>query len=968
MSLRAESRRAAASRRRARLAAVFVLAGAALIQAFAPSDPLYVNQWHLWNTGQGGGTVGQDANVEPVWTTNTGSANEVIAIVDDGLQIAHEDLAPNIVSGLSYNYLNGTSDPTPTTNLPHGTSAAGVAAARGFNGIGVSGVAPLARLVGFNFLAHASTTNELDALSRLPQVVDIYSNSWGPPDDGRLGSLSSLTESTLANGVANGRSGRGSIYVWAAGNGAANNDNSNYDGYANSRYAIAVSASTNTGRRAAYSEEGANILVNAPSSGGTGSLSGITTTDVSGAGFGYNESSAYTNNFGGTSSACPVVAGVAALMLQANPALGWRDVRAILATTAERNDPTDSDWTVNGAGYWINHKYGFGRVDAAAALNAARTWTNVGPELTAAASASPNLPIPDSAGSPGFGAPVSSSVTINDDLKTEFVEVFFSAADHAAWGDLQIELTSPSGSTSVLSRPHDVLGTAQRYNNWRFGTTRHFGESSRGTWTLSVKDGLRDITGTFQSWTIRAYGPGRAVPAQIISPAPGSTLSSTSQVFAWDAGMGATGYWLDVGTSQGGYDIFEGYVGTERSRPISGIPLTGRPVWVRLRSFINGSYHFRDFQFGTVAATPSRIVSPAPGSALTGSSATFSWDAGAAVQFYWVNVGSTQGGYEYYSNYVGMSRSLTVSGLPLDGRSIWVRLMSYYGGQYHPLDFQFSAAAPQPAQITSPAPGSVLPGSSAVFSWTPGTAVSSYWVNVGSTQGGYEYYSNYVGASRSLPLSGLPTDGRAIWVRLMSYINGQYFPVDHRFVAASPGPARIISPAPGGALVGATQTFSWTEGIGASFYWVNVGGSQGGYEYYSNYVGASRSLTVSGLPVDGRPIWVRLMSYINGAYQFVDQQFVAASPAPSRLISPAPGSHLSSSTQTFQWNAGVGVSFYWLDVGTVQGGYDLFSNYVGTEHAWTVGGLPTGGNAIWVRLYSRIGSQWVFVDHQYSTP
>jgi subtilisin-like proprotein convertase family protein len=939
------------------------LSGALLLDAQSANDPLYPNQWHLRNTGQGGGTPGEDANVEPVWATRRGSTNEVIAIVDDGLQIAHEDLAPNVLPGSSHNYVNGTSDPT-TTN-PHGTSAAGVAAARGFNGIGVTGVAPTAGLVGFNFLAQATLSNEADALSRLPQTVDIYSNSWGPPDDGRLGALASLTESALANGVANGRSGRGSIYVWAAGNGAAEGDNSNYDGYANSRYAIAVSATTNTGQRSWYSEEGANILVNAPSNGGVGSLPHITTTDLTG-GPGYSTTN-YTSTFGGTSSACPLVAGVAALMLQANPSLGWRDVRAILARTAEKNDPGDPDWTVNGAGFHVNHKYGFGRVDASAAVTAAATWTNLGPDLGGMASTAPNLAIPDSPGIGVFGSPISSSVFLEEDVNIEFVDVFFSAADHGYWGDLQIELISPSGSVSVLARPHEILTTSDRYNNWRFGTVRHFGESSRGTWTLSVKDGFTGLAGTFQRWEIRVHGTAHKVPAQITSPAPGTMLTSTSQVFAWDAGVGATAYWLDVGTSQGGYDIFQGYVGTARSWPISGIPLTGRPVWVRLRSLIDGSYQVRDSQFATLPPTPSRIFTPTPGTALGGPSVFFHWSDGQGVQFYWVNVGSTQGGYEYYSNYVGASHSLNVTGLPTDGRPIWVRLMSYYDGEYHPIDHQFFAASPTPARITSPATGSVLPGSSAAFMWNSGIGVSFYWVNVGSTQGGYEYYSNYVGTSRSLTVTGLPVDGRAIWVRLMSYIDGQYFSVDHAFAAATAGPARIISPAAGAVLGGAAQTFTWNDGVGAQFYWVNVGSTQGGYEYYSNYVGTSRSLTVSGLPVDGRAIWVRLMSYINGAYQFVDHQFTAASPVPSRIITPLAGTTLTSSTQTFQWDNGVGVAFYWLDVGTAQGGYDVFSNYLGTDHARTISGLPISGGDIWVRLYSRIGNQWVFVDHRYPT-
>ncbi|MFM9159887.1 MAG: S8 family serine peptidase, partial [Dolichospermum sp.] len=131
----------------------------------------------------------------------------------------------------------------------------------------------------------------------------------------------------------------------AGGNGRGSLDNSNYDGYANSRYVIAVAAHRNNsnGVFSGYSEPGANLLVTAPSNGGT---LGVVTTDLMGAD-GYNglTDQNYTNAFGGTSSATPLVSGVIALMLQANPNLTWRDVQHILVRSAEKNDPTNTDWT-----------------------------------------------------------------------------------------------------------------------------------------------------------------------------------------------------------------------------------------------------------------------------------------------------------------------------------------------------------------------------------------------------------------------------------------------------------------------------------------------------------------------------------------------------------------------------------------------------------------------------------------------
>jgi len=460
-----------------------------------PDDTLFNDQWHLRNTGQGGGTVGEDVNIVNVWDTYRGTTDEVIAIVDDGLEIAHEDLSPNVLAGYSWDYVGGDADPTGGR---HGTCVGGVAAARGFNTQGVCGAAPWAALVGHRLLGAGTDTNEADALTRNNQILDIYSNSWGPSDDGaRLEGPGPLTEAALLEGITNGREGLGSIYVWAGGNGY-DADNSNYDGYANSRYTIAVAASTNYGDRSYYSEAGANILVNTPSNGGS---LGIMTTDRSEPGQGYAPSSAYYDNFGGTSSSAPLAAGIIALMLEANPNLTWRDAQIILAVTAEKNDPTDSDWATNGAGYPINHKYGFGRVDALAAVAAAETWTNVGPEVSVEDSSNPNLPIPDN-----DPVGVSDTIIISDNLSVEYVEIYFSAADHTYWGDLQVELISPDGTVSILAEGQHSVSTSYAYDNWRFGSARHLGESSQGTWTLSVKDIWSGDTGTFQSWTLKIYG------------------------------------------------------------------------------------------------------------------------------------------------------------------------------------------------------------------------------------------------------------------------------------------------------------------------------------------------------------------------------------------------------------------------------------------------------------------------------
>lgn len=473
-------------------------------------DPYYSSQWHLKNTGQAGGGVGEDINVEPAWASVKGSSVK-IAVVDDGMDIYHEDLVSNVVPG-SYNYINGGSD--PSANSKHGTQVAGLAGARDLNGTGVRGVAPRASLVSYNLLRNWSTSNAADAATR--GLVHVNTNSWGPADDGDLHDPGTLWRDAIEYGLTQGRGGLGTVYTWAAGNGGTGPwpyiDNSNYDGQANHRGVIAVAAVTDKGFKASYSERGANLWVSAPAGEYCSSGQTLTTTDMTGlagsnSGFGTTDYSNnnYTKCMNGTSGATPIVAGTVALMLEANPKLTWRDVRLILAETARKNDPFGS-WTLNGAGYDVSYDYGFGVVDAGAAVARAKAWANVGPLLgPCVASSSPAQPIPDLiTGTPSI--PVVDTINMAGCAitKIEWVEVTFNT-DHTYSGDLDVMIEAPSGTLSRLAEPHDC-GACSPYSNWVFGSARHLGEGVNGTWTLTVADGIPGDTGTLQSWGLKFYG------------------------------------------------------------------------------------------------------------------------------------------------------------------------------------------------------------------------------------------------------------------------------------------------------------------------------------------------------------------------------------------------------------------------------------------------------------------------------
>ncbi len=494
-------------------------------------DPLFSLQWHLNNTGQRGNnnavaTIGEDLNVTPVWEQcNNGSTCRgegiVTSVVDDGLEIRHEDLSDNILAGQSYNYLNGSSDPT-TNNASdaHGTAVGGIISARDGNNLGGRGVAPRGQLVGYNLLTSFTALNEGDAMTRGIGVVDLSNNSWGPPDGfGQVNNSEAPWRAGIENGVTNGRGGRGISYLWAGGNGHPA-DNSNYDAYANNPYVIAIGAYNAQGQRSSYSELGANILVSAPGGEFCDTLAIVTTDLPLGDGFNNGSSSNdlnnanYTQCMNGTSSAAPNSAGVVALILQANPELTWRDVRRILASSARRNDASDSGWFQNGAGYWVNDQYGFGAIDAEAAVNTARNWTNMpAQQVVTTTLKTVNQPIPDNNLN---GIDDTITVSNSNISNLEFVQLTFSAADHPYSGDLTIELISPSGTVSVLSQTHGCriyqdgqfveAGTCTSLNAWTFGSVQNMGESVDGLWQIRVADGASVDTGTFQSWQLTFYG------------------------------------------------------------------------------------------------------------------------------------------------------------------------------------------------------------------------------------------------------------------------------------------------------------------------------------------------------------------------------------------------------------------------------------------------------------------------------
>lgn len=468
-------------------------------------DSLYACQWHFNSQNE------WNVNVEPVWEEGIMGEGVNVAVVDDGMYYAHEDLKDNVDTSRNHDYTGRDDIYTPFEH--HGTHVAGLIAARD-NDIGVRGVAPRATVYGYNFLTGERTVaNTTDAMTRNLGVTSVSNNSWGPSDGPGLSPANSFWKLSVENGVRVGSGGKGTLYVFPGGNGHLEGDNSNLDEYANFYGVTAVCAVNDHDTRSSFSEKGANLWICAPSNDRSDIHEGILTTE---------NSDRYYEEFGGTSASTPIVAGVAALMRSANPDLTWRDVKLILAASARKNDARNAGWqdgarkygsTSDSDRYHFNHEYGFGVVDAKAAVDLAKEWRSL-PSLTNATLESNriNLVVPDA---PVIGPPetVVTSLSLNTSMRfVEFVEVNVSFR-HNSFRDLRVELESPSGAVSQLSVPFDTRTDEDRSfahvrlnGAFRFGSAKHLGEDPNGTWKLRVTDHIPGVRGTLQSWNIKVYG------------------------------------------------------------------------------------------------------------------------------------------------------------------------------------------------------------------------------------------------------------------------------------------------------------------------------------------------------------------------------------------------------------------------------------------------------------------------------
>ena len=490
----------------------------------------------------------------------------------------------------------------------------------------------------------------------------------------------------------------------------------------------------------------------------------------------------------------------------------------------------------------------------------------------------------------------------------------------------------------------------------------NLGEAVRRAWTIAENPELADLAeNSFAGDDAVSDFDGKA---DLLSPVAGSTLSGDTQTFTWTDEPGATNYFLFVGTTEGGNDLYS-ELASGNSATVSDLPVNSEDVYVRLWTRTSEfGWQFNDYQFTAAADGRAELLTPTDGSVLSGDTETFTWAEEVNATGYYVFVGTTAGGFDLHASFE-TGTSVTVSDLPVNSEDIYVRLWTRtteFGWQFN--EYQFTAAADGRAELLTPTDRSVLGGDTETFTWAEEANATGYYVFVGTTAGGFDLHASFE-TGTSVTVSDLPVNSEDIYVRLWTQtteFGWQYN--EYQFTAAPDGRAELLSHESGAVLSGATETFSWAEEADATGYYVFVGTQVGRNDIHSQFYNTDTSANISGLPTNGEDVYVRLWTRTTEfGWQFNDYDFTAHNlndnDSIAELVSHADGQTLGS-TETFEWNAEQNATNYFLFVGTTVGGTDIFIGGT-TGLSQTVSDLPVD-QTIYVRLWT-FTNGWQSVDY-----
>jgi len=520
---------------------------------FVPNDPTFPRQWWLQpKTG---------LDMLPVWRDYAGDGIK-IGIVSTGFTYGNPSFRGRVDTELDWNAI----DDTPDGNgyLTHMGEDMAMAVGAGINdGIAGVGAAPRSTLVSFKLAPRFGETPEsvvrtpaMEAeLLQMQTKVDVsllafsYSGAYFR-DNFMLRDFQPAAQAIAVN-AAQGRDGLGTIMVTFGGELRRDNDSVDYHNYMSNKHTIVSAPVTTAGVYNENSAPGYSLLVSVPS------------------GSPYNASA--------------MVAGVAALMLEANPDLGWRDVQDIMAAAAKPTDTTNPTWFTNkatgwnGGGQMFSRDYGFGVLDAQAAIRLAETWTDVSTsanELNLGGTVAINQQVPD-----GRQTGITSKVTIGQPIRVDRAEVTINLP-HARAGDLVVTLVSPSGTIVPLYNRLDNAGFAGA-NSLRFTASLNAfrGEQGQGDWTLIVRDARTGEVGTFENWALNITGDAPSGGQRHIYTDSYATLGTDAarQVLTASGGIDT----LDAAAVRGAVTI--------DLRPGATSTIAGNPVTVALGGIVQNA-------------------------------------------------------------------------------------------------------------------------------------------------------------------------------------------------------------------------------------------------------------------------------------------------------------------------------------------------------------------------------------------